>query len=287
MGGLLLLAVLAGCSAAGSLTMQQVNDVELAEEASRSTSLPEEGPVREERLAKRAIENGSTTAQGRDPPVESGLPFAHGGRYYNLSWTVTDREEATAVDVAIDYNGSATSGEAVAYESLTARDRAVLEQLLPPRTDHRTDGYDFGVGATYTRTQANRSVLLDGEHDAVGYEGETYPVEVDDSRTVTVRTYRYTATVVANSSSEYAEQLREEHLFTLSGLSQDERQVVEEAIDDRYYAEDTDDVAFRSVLERFRGHEAIAEDEYEGLWVVGYDGEVYVAELSYGEFERE
>ena len=59
-------------------------------------------------------------------------------------------------------------------------------------------------------------------------------------------------------------------MFTLSGLTEGERAVVEEAVNDTYYAEDTDDEAFRSVMETFRRHEAVQETEYEGLWLVRY-----------------
>lgn len=284
--GLLVLAVLAGCSAAGSLDLQRTtDDADLASQVSRSTALPEEGPTHERKLVREAIGNGSATASGRAPPVEQGLPFAHEGRYYDLSWTVTDRQPGTAVDVAIDYNGTAPDDATVAYESLSARDRETLDRLLPPPTDRRDEGYDFGVHVTYNATERNRSVLLSGEYDAVRYEGETYPVDVGDTERVTTETYRYTATVVANSSAEYASQLREEYLFALSGLSDKERQVVEEAIDDTYYAEDTDDEAFRSVLETFRRHEPVRESEYDGMWLVRYDGEVYLADLSYGGFD--
>jgi hypothetical protein len=83
--------------------------------------------------------------------------------------------------------------------------------------------------------------------------------------------------------------LRDEYLFTLSNLSDDERKVVETATKDgeTYYAEDDGDQAFRSVMETFRRHEALTRDDYEGTWLVRYEGEVYLAELSYGGFEEE
>lgn len=283
-GALVLVMVLAGCSAAGSLTMQQVSDAELAAQTSRPTAAPEEGPTSAQRLVRRAIENGSATASGRRPPVESGLPFAHEGRYYDVSWAVTGSQQGTLVDLAIDYNGTASDRRAVAYESLPVPDRRALGTLLPPRTERRTEGYDFGVGVTYNATERDRSVLLSEDYEAVRYEGETYPIDVRDVREVRIKTYRYTTTVVANDSAAYASQLRAEHLFTLSELSDQERTVVEEAIEGGYYAEDTDDEAFESVLERFRRHEAIQATEYEGTWLVRYEGDVYLADLYYDGF---
>lgn len=284
-GGLVLLTILAGCSAAGSLSMEQVTDEELAEQASRSVNTVGTELDDSRLLVRRAIENGSATAQRRSPPVETGLPFAYESRYYELSWTVTDRESGTSVQIAVDYNGTAPDVETVTYENLSTRDRAVLDEILPSRIDRRTEGYDFGVGATYNATEENRSVLLSDEPHAISYEGETYPIDIRDPEPITVRTYRYTANVVANDTSTYARQLRETHLFTLSDLSQDERAIVEEAVNGSYYAENDDDEAFQSVLDRFRGHAALKANEYRGTWLVRYDGEVYIADLSYEQFD--
>lgn len=288
--GLLVLGVLAGCSSGDSIDLQPVtNDTELATMASQSTTLPATGPTRERGFVRTVIENGSATTRGRGPPIEDGLPFAHEGRYYNLSRTVVDRQPGTAVDIGIDYNGSTSAAGPpgddsgmVTYASLSARDREAIDQLLPPRTDRRTEGADFGLGITYNETEQNRSVLLSGRVDAVTYEGETYPVDVDETRHVTIKTYRYTASIVANSTAAYASELRESYLFGLAGLSAGERQVVETAIDETYHADGTDDEAFRSVVAAFRRHRAIRSMSSEGTWLVRYDGKTYLAELSYG-----
>jgi hypothetical protein len=282
--GLLVLVALAGCSAAGSLSMEEATDKRLAEAASRPAAPANADGDRA--VVRGAVENGSATATARSPPVERGLPFAYEGTYYAINWTVTDRRSATSVSLEIDYNGSAPANSAVGYDALSPRDRELLAGVLPPRTERRTEGYDFGVGGIYTRAERNRSVLLSGQYEAVRFEGETYPVAVETEPT-TLRTYRYTVTTVADSTAAYADRLRERYLFTLSGLSENERSVVEEAIGENgsYYAESDDDEAFRGVLEKFDGHPAIESDEFHGTWLVRYDGEVYVARLSYGGFE--
>lgn len=281
-GGFLLLAVLSGCSAAGSLGMQPAtDDATLAELTSRSATVPDEG----QQVVRLAIENGSTTAESRDPLVEPGRPFAHEDQYYNVSWSVIDRNQAVAVDIVIDYNGTATGNRTVAYGNLSASDRDRIGELLPPRTARRTEGYDFGTSGTYNQSEQNRSVLLSEEYDAVRYEGEVYPISIDDREPVTSKTYRYTATVVANSTEAYANQIREQYLFELPELSDAERTVVEEAANDTYYADSDDDDAFRSVLETFAAHEPIEANEYEGTWLVRYDGEIYLADLSYEQFD--
>ncbi len=280
-GCLVTLVLLAGCSAAGSLDMGPATDERIAEEASRDVPDTADEPVETERIVRGAIDNGSATARSQEPQVETGLPFRVEGRYYNVSASVIDRQPGTFYRMGIDYNGTAAADATVAYENLSARDRQMVDQVLPPVPVSKDPGPDYYFDATYTDTERDQSVLLAEDTEAVQYQGEIYPITVKDTESVTIPTRRYTATVVANSTEAYAQDLRSEYVFSLSGLSDAERAVVTEAINDTYYAEDNDDEAFASVLERFQRNEAVERNEYRGIWLVRYDGEVYLAELSY------
>lgn len=286
----LVFIALAGCSAPGSLAMDPVDDGELGDHASRSlpATEAESDPDRELRLIRGAIRNGSATIDSRSAPVEAGLPFAFRGAYYNLSWSVADRQPATHATIEIDYNATNSSVETITYAELPSVDRRALDTLLPPRDDRRTEGYDFGTGVTYSESEREQSVLLSGhQYDAVVYRGTAYRVRVSDTREITVNTYRYTSTLVAANSTAYADQLRQQYRFTLDGLSAEERRIVTEALSDgSYYAESEDD-AFRSVLERFQRHEAVQENDYHGEWLLRYNGTDYWAELRYGGFDGE
>lgn len=280
-GCLLTLTLLAGCSAAGSLDMDAATDERIAEEASRDVPETADEVVAAERIVREAIDNGSATARSQDPQVEPGLPFRADGRYYNVSSSVIDRQPGTVYRLGIDYNGTAQADTTVAYGNLSTRDRMVLDQVLPQLSVATEPGPDYYFDATYTDTQREQSVLLADGTAAVQYEGQIYPITVTETESITVPTRRYTATVVANSTETYARQLRSESLFTLSDLSDAERAVVTEAVNETYYAEDNDDEAFGAVLERFGQNEAIDKNEYRGIWLVRYDGAVYLAELSY------
>jgi predicted small lipoprotein YifL len=287
--GLLALVALAGCSATGSLSMQPADDAEIAAAASRPAVV--DSPAPDDRVVVRdAIKNGSGTATATDPPVQRGLPFTYEGRYYEVDWNVTGTEPGTAFVVGIDLNGTAPADETVAFEELSERDKRLLGDLL--RTTIERDpqlrpGPEVGLPEEYTMAETNESVLLSDEYSAVRYNGTVYPFELEERERITLTRYRYTASRVADSTTAYAQQLRDEHLFRLSGLSEAERSVVKEAIDDVYYAEDTDDEAFRSVMDRFSAESAIEADGYDGTWLVRYDGQVYVAELSYGGFDQD
>lgn len=280
-----LLAVTAGCSADGSLRMQPVDDEGLADEA--SNELRDDELDRDAAIVRDAIENGSTTVVDDRPPVEEELPFRHQGRFYDVSYTEAGTEPGYDVGIEIDYNASSVEGEVVDYEELPAVDRRALTDLLRPidRDEERLEpGYDFGIGSTYTEDDAESSVLVPTqEYDAIRYEGETYPIRVDsDSETLTV--YRYGSTLVAESAGEYGQQLREEHEFELSDLSDAEREVVDNAINDTNYIEDSDNEGFDSLVDRFRAHDPVAETDYDGQYVVRYDGQLYWAEMNYGSY---
>lgn len=290
LGALVVMALLAGCSAPGSLEMRPVTDAELATEASRTIEPGSAPHVRTDRppraVVNASVANGSTTVTAVEPPVAEGLPVAADGAYYDLTWTVVDERPASIVPIGIDYNASAPSGTAIAYGELPRVDREALAALLPQRGPARTDGIDAGFEAVYTAAETDESVLVPAQrYDVVVYEGERYPIEVEPTRETTLSTYRYEATRVADDAGTYASHLRERYTFALSNLTDAERSVVGAAVaNGTYYAESDDDAGFASVLERFRDREAIAEDGASGLWLVRYEGERYLARLRYGGF---
>lgn len=285
---LAVLLALGGCSAAGSIEMQPVNDAELADAASRSydraVERPPDVPTPPNQILQTAVENGSTTVTAVAPPIDEGLPFAVDGRYYNLTYDVIAESTATRVSIRIDYNASAPNGTAIAYDELPAVDQAALDAILPPRDVPSSEGYELGVGAVYNDSELSESVLApDTPYDVVVYDGERYPIKVEEPREVTVQTYRYVATEVAASTTAYAEQLRTEYTFRLTNLSDDEEAVVSEAIEEgTYYAEDDEDEGFGSLVDRFQQRQAITSDQASGLWLVRYRGEVYLVDLRFG-----
>jgi ferritin-like protein len=79
---------------------------------------------------------------------------------------------------------------------------------------------------------------------------------------------------VAPDTETFADRVRDRYLFVLSGLSDAEREVVEESIDGAYFE---DDEAFRSVVDRIREHDGISEDDFYGTWLLEYEGTEYLA----------
>ncbi|QPV62345.1 hypothetical protein I7X12_16620 [Halosimplex litoreum] len=279
-----LVAGLSGCSAEGSLSLTPVDDRALAQEASHV--LPTDGsPDEDERVVRRAIDNGTATAVGERPPVDEQLPFRHDGRFYAVEYAENGTEPGYEFGIRIDFNASTVDGRVVDYQKLPAVDRDALAFVLSrdlPDEGALEPGFDFGVGGTYTEDDAESSVLVPAqEYDAVRYEGEVYPIDVEAERTE-LTVYRYEASEVAGSHETYADSLRERYEFELSGLSQGERDLVNDSLNETYWVEDSDNRAFDALVDRFRAQNPVEETDYGGSYVVRYDGGLYWAEIDYG-----
>lgn len=279
---LLVLLVLAGCSAPGSVSLDRVDDAGVTDRVTRDLPAADEDRVGAPLHA--AVENGSgTVPDARRVPFDTDRPVVHDGAVYDLNYTVVDERSVPRFRVGVDYDPETVPAETVAFESLSPPDREALSGLVTPGDGPRNDGPDaYGV-AVYEEPSASALV---GTETAVSYRGETYLVTVDRDGSATFRDYRYTATRVGSVES-YGASLRESHEFTLGSLPADQESVLQEAQNGSYYADGSDDEAFAGLLERFRAHEAVREDEYVGEWILRWRGETYWAKLRYPEYRRQ
>jgi len=270
---------LAGCAhpTDGSLSMREMgDDAALAEQyAGETEGLPPERKA----LLDAAIAGESPTREGVYPPYERDRPVEYEGSYYAIGYEIADTHTETLYDVEIDYDPAESPSSVIEYRDLPEADRNALGELIPPDEDV-PDNEGVDIGRTYRYPEDAESVLLDGQYGGVRHEGQTYRVTVEANREVTVNTYEYSAEKVADSTSALGQQLRERYLFTLSDLSEGERDIVAEAVDGTYFPEGELET-FRTLADRFRAHDAVDGDEYGGDWLVRYDGTVYWADLQY------
>ena len=249
-------------------------DSATADDIADRVSLHPDPDAEEYTVTAAAVDNGSTTRRGRYELFDRTSTVRLNNSFYELNETRLSSSEVTVYEVLLDVNPENTTAElgAIAYEELPETDRRRLDGILseePPETD----GYDVGVSYGSAAEVGDESVFVpERQYDILVYEGDRYRVAVD-SRTAPEAEYRYTATEVAPTVEAFADQVREEYLFTLSGLSNPEREVVEEAIEGGYY-EDSD--AFQSVLDRIRSHKGIEVDDFYGTWLLEYESEEYI-----------
>ncbi|WP_254769278.1 hypothetical protein [Salinilacihabitans rarus] len=226
-----------------------------------------------------ARENGSATRAGRHALFDHTDTVRVEDAFYDVSETRLGSSEVTVYEVRVDFDPDDPTPELgeIEYDDLPETDRRRLDAIVsddPPSQD----GYDLGVGYGTAEEVGDGSVFVpEQQYDVLVYDGDRYRVAVD-SRTASEVEYRYEATEVAPDVETFADRVRAQYLFALTGLSEAERAVVEEAIDGGYFE---DDDAFRSVVDRIREHEGLDVDDFYGTWLVEYEGVEY---LTYAEW---
>ncbi|WP_435182016.1 twin-arginine translocation signal domain-containing protein [Halorussus sp. AFM4] len=294
-GATLAIAVAGGCTGcarapAAALRMRPTTDREIAE---RVTYRLHEGSSPGYRLVAGAVENGSATAEGTDPPLPANRSVVYDGAVYRLGREVVDSVPATAFSFTLDpVDGSVSESETVGFEDLPAVDREKLAAR------GWADGDPLGVGSSlrYREREVPESALVpEPDRPVIVWDDETSGrFEVDGSRETSLKTYRYRAEQVDPSAEAYGAEVRERYAFALSGLSSAERDIVSQAIEDEggYYVpggEKPPDAVW-NLARRFRPREEVRsaweDDEdgrtvpgVDGTYLVRYDGEVYWTEI--------
>ncbi|EMA22305.1 hypothetical protein [Haloarcula argentinensis] len=271
-GTALLSVAVAGCGHPSVvLDMDDATAADIADEVSMSPD-PEST---EYTVASEAIENSSATRRGRHELFDQIDTVRIDDAFYEVSETALESSDVTVYEVRIDFDPDDSTAEIgeIAYEELPAVDRQRLDPIISDDDPPSGDGYDVGVGYGTAEEVGNGSVFVpEQQYDIIVHDGDRYRVTVS-TRTTTETEYRYEATEVASGVDSFADQIRDQYLFTLTGLSEAEREVVEEAIDGGYFQ---DDEAFRSVTDRIREHEGIEVTDSYGTWLLAYEQVEYL-----------
>lgn len=268
-----LLAALAGCGHPDTvLDMEAATASDIVDEVTNSVRQGSD----EATLMAEVATNGSARANGTRPPLSVEQPLLYEGRVYDVTATELGSREVTRYEITIDYDPEDRTPERgeIDYAALPAVDRAALGDLIPPQENRpENEGVDMGVQYRYGDAEIAESELVpDQQYDVVVHEGDRYRIDVNPER-IDETAYRYEATERAADVETYADQVRQEYLFALSGLSDAERDVVEEAISETYFGESD---AFRSIVDRLEAQPGLTVEEFYGTWLVEYDGTEYV-----------
>ncbi|MCW8172537.1 hypothetical protein D8S78_09565 [Natrialba swarupiae] len=217
-------------------------------------------------LLEAAHTDGEATVDGERPPFRPDRPLEFRGAVFEASLAVVDERTETGYVVTATVGSEDVGDPEIAFEDLPAVDRSALE-ALPERVDAHQGGDDPETGAVFEYDRdvdLEASALVpDSDYQVIEVDGESVEVESRETETA-VHTYRYELEEQASSVAEYGTQLRR-RTVVLDSLTDDERELVEEAIEDGRAVVDRDDEAFVSVGERLLEEEPIYEDEYTGV----------------------
>lgn len=263
---------LAGCADPRAvLELEEVTDAELAERVALDT---------DDEVVRRTVENGTYTTEGDlsglEAPIED-RPVVHSGTYYSLSVESEVVSEDRLYALRVENVGDTSVDGEVPYDELPDGDREALSRVFEEEGSDEP-GFEGGAEYPYPEDRYNESVLVDGA--TVVYNRSRYEVEGEELEVIERKEYTYTAEKVAEDADAFADWARDEYGFVLDDLSEEERTVVEDALDGGYY-EGSASEGFESLVRRFRDHEAVTSDEWSGEWVLEYEGTTYYAEMRY------
>ncbi|WP_247005612.1 hypothetical protein [Halorientalis litorea] len=222
-----------------------------------------------------AVQNGTATRWGRRTLFDRVDTVRYEDAFYDVTETRVETSEVTVYEVMVDFNPGETSPEAreIAYDDLPETDRQRLDRILSEDEPPQREGFDAGIGYGSETEVGNDSVFVpDQQYDVITRGEDRYRIGVE-SRTTEAGKYRYEVTEVAPDVETFVQDVRDQYLFVLSGLSDAERAVVEEAIDGAYFE---DDDAFRSLVDRFRARDGFEVTDAYGTWLVEYEGDEYI-----------
>ncbi|OAQ51350.1 hypothetical protein HTG_17590 [Natrinema mahii] len=276
-GTALLSVVVAGC--AHPPVVLDLDEA-TAEDIAAEVSVTVEPGSEEYTLVESALENGSAVRSERDELFDRADTVRFEDSFYDVSETRLASGERTVYEVfiAVDpVNSTPELGE-IEYNDLPETDRQHLDQIVSKDRTRGEDGSDIGVEYGTGEKVGTGSVFVpEQQYDILVHNGNRYRISVD-SRTPSETLYRYEVSEVASGVEPFADQVRDRYQFTLTGLSDAERDVVEEAIDGGYFQ---DDDAFRSVVDRIRNHRGINVADFYGTWLLEYERAEY---LTYAEW---
>lgn len=248
---------------------------------------------------RRAREDGShveTASDESGPLVADGRVVAHEGPVFAVRTTrvAVERRTVETFEVIYTGDGDATDFEldedarVVDYRDLPPADRAMFDALDPDSLLEAGDGTT--VPHTHDYPDDHDSVLLpDPPYDAVEYEGGTFIVEYEGRETLENGRFRYELDRLAPDVDSYVDQLVASVVFTLaaSDLSEEQRGMIDQAMDGGYGEERELSGAFESLLDRLRSHDALDVGFADWVSVARYEGTEYLVEIDDNDYDDE
>ncbi|AFZ72760.1 twin-arginine translocation signal domain-containing protein [Natronobacterium gregoryi] len=277
-----------GCATAPSLSlsMEATSNADIADRLTRSLESDDE----DDRIALEAAEGETVTAEGLSEPFPSESPYVHDGAVYVAETTVTDRTPGTSFGYKInpvDEDETLDPENAIHYEDLPEVDR----DAFGDRWDSPEPFLGYGASVYYLEDDVDDSVLVpDQEYEVIAWPETRGRLEIDDGTDRPLKTYEYTAEVVADSLEAYGREIRDLVAFELGPLDDDTAAVVEQAIEGGTYSvPDGEELSATEarVATEFEGEEQVRRpndsprnpSSPNGRYVVRYENEIYWTEI--------
>ncbi|WP_440988257.1 hypothetical protein [Haloarchaeobius baliensis] len=242
-------------------------------------------------VVRRAHEDGSyvrTSTDRNGPYIADGRVLRHDGRVVAVRTTRIGVERRTLETFDVTYTGRGDNttvavdddARVVDYGDLPQVDRAMFESADPGSLAR--DGSAMAAFVRHDYPDDADSVFVpEQEYDAVRYDGHVFLVEYGGPRTVENGRFRYELEPLAPDVATYVERVVDEHVFTLaaSDLSEEQREMVDTAIEEGYGEERELSDGFADLIEHISAHEPVHRSHANRWYVLRYDGTTYWTEV--------
>jgi hypothetical protein len=272
-----------GCAPApkANLDMVETDDLGIA----RKVTFYEDGPI--EDFYANVVETGTAVVNDTEVPYPANRSFVYEDAIYQLSYDITESRPAQVFPFTLNpAEGAVDESAVIRFEDLPNVDR----QKLASRGLDEDPFLGFGSTLLYYEPEVSQSALVpEPDYPVIEWDDETRGrFTVDGSYDETVDTYRYAVEQVHPSAARFGRSIRERHEFRLFGLSDGERTIITEAIENErgwvLMPNESPPDALYSLIDRFSRREEVLrewEDENDrtegpsGNYIVRYDGTVY------------
>lgn len=269
----------AGCASSGGPDMSLRNNANLeiqpvsdAEIAAKFIGTPASGSTYPEQIAT----TGSVLTRDLPPQIgENESNIVYNGTVYHIK---TDVESGVGIRYQVSVEAAPDAPVKYQFEDLPPMDRKAIRPLI--------DSPNLGVSgpATYIGTEQNDSVLVAHAPEPVTIARDQRGINVTLSDPVDIKRYKLTV-IDTESARAVGQQLRSRYEFQLEGLSDEAREIVTTAIEQREYripASEEPSAAFRTLVARLNQGEPVRRKTgatIDSWFIVQFEREVYWAEL--------
>lgn len=273
-----------GCPSSYTFYVRPLTDAQLADFATEEPYDQYEEAAN--KLVGTAASDGEATfTTYHSPPLRAGIYLEHDGTYYRVEREQTATRERTAHQVSIEYDrGKTPPDDANVYslDELPEADQEAFLSAYPEKLKRGGDPRGFSVGGyEYVYPDGANSRLLDVGKLWIRYDERPLEVTVGPTETVEEVTYRYTLETIAEDRAAFVSFVHDRFVVVLDGLSDTEREVFEQAIDE----EEVDECeplseGFAGLKDRL---EAVPEDRRldDMAWPVEYERDTYEVSFSH------
>ncbi|WP_411963712.1 hypothetical protein [Haloferax sp. YSMS24] len=272
-----------GCPSSYTLYVTPLTDGQLADFATEEPYDQYEETANE--LISTAANDGEATySTYHSPPLREGIYVEHEGTYYRVEREQTAEKERSAHLVSIEYERERTPSDdatVLSLDELPEADQEAFLSAYPEKLKRGGDPHGFSIGGyEYVYPDGANSQLLDAGTVWIRYDGRPLEVTVRGTKTVEEVTYSYTLDEVAADQSAFVAFVRDEFVVTLDGLSEAEREVFEQAIEEDVNECEPLSEGFAGLKERL---EAVPEEKRldDMAWPVTYEGDTYDVSFSH------